>query len=352
MAIRTLSRHTTTAALVKRQSASTSSSPFGGLPRAVRAPPWRLARSAPNTRSNTATSCSPSTRRKHETPANTSPRSKPARPRHHRGSRRRSWRRMACTRCRVGCAARGPVAARGARGRRSSATRRRMATRRWPRGRQASARREVVVGVQMALRLVGEPIRYLTQPELERVIRDGVPPGTWTSTERTLYLTAAMTGLRQAELIGLRWRDIDWLGQRNPRPPDLRPRRVQGAEVAKGRPRCPAGDARRARTRSTLRSTSAFQSDDDLVFANPTTGGPLDRSKVYKRFQRARRAGNPCRAVPRPPSHLRDARRCVRRRCSARSGTDGAPRREDNADLRRWTPDPREATIVSDAFGE
>jgi integrase len=28
--------------------------------------------------------------------------------------------------------------------------------------------------------------------------------------ERVLYLTAAMTGLRQGELIGLRWRDVDW----------------------------------------------------------------------------------------------------------------------------------------------
>ena len=32
---------------------------------------------------------------------------------------------------------------------------------------------------------------------------------------------------------------------------------------------------------------SAFQSDEDLVFAHPHTGGPLDRSSVRKRFQRA-----------------------------------------------------------------
>ena len=28
---------------------------------------------------------------------------------------------------------------------------------------------------------------------------------------RTLYLSAAMTGLRQGELIALSWQDIDWL---------------------------------------------------------------------------------------------------------------------------------------------
>jgi integrase len=36
-----------------------------------------------------------------------------------------------------------------------------------------------------------------------------------------------------------------------------------------------------------LREASLFTEDDDLVFANPTTGKPLDRSTVYKRFKKA-----------------------------------------------------------------
>jgi integrase len=41
-----------------------------------------------------------------------------------------------------------------------------------------------------------------------------------------------------------------------------------------------------------LAETSPFTSEDDLVFAHPETGEPLDRSRVRKRFQRAcRRAG-------------------------------------------------------------
>ena len=37
---------------------------------------------------------------------------------------------------------------------------------------------------------------------------------------------------------------------------------------------------------------SAFQADEDLVFCHPETGGPLDRSRLLKRFKAtARRAG-------------------------------------------------------------
>ncbi|MGI8903264.1 MAG: tyrosine-type recombinase/integrase [Solirubrobacteraceae bacterium] len=32
--------------------------------------------------------------------------------------------------------------------------------------------------------------------------------------ERVMYLTAAMTGMRQGELFALRWRDVDWTARR------------------------------------------------------------------------------------------------------------------------------------------
>ena len=56
-------------------------------------------------------------------------------------------------------------------------------------------------------------IRFLTIEELEAVLV-AVPEDVLGSIERTLYLTAAMTGLRQGELLGLRWGDVDWLAGR------------------------------------------------------------------------------------------------------------------------------------------
>lgn len=52
-------------------------------------------------------------------------------------------------------------------------------------------------------------IRFLDSNELEALIR-AVPDDTLGGMERVLYLAAAMTGLRQGELVALRWRDIDW----------------------------------------------------------------------------------------------------------------------------------------------
>ncbi len=49
------------------------------------------------------------------------------------------------------------------------------------------------------------PIHSLDPLALERLLAAASP-----ALERTLYLTAAMTGLRQGELIALRWRDVEW----------------------------------------------------------------------------------------------------------------------------------------------
>ena len=53
-------------------------------------------------------------------------------------------------------------------------------------------------------------IRFLAMEEVEALLRATPQEHALGPTDRTLYLTATMTGLRQGELLGLRWRDVDW----------------------------------------------------------------------------------------------------------------------------------------------
>jgi len=69
-------------------------------------------------------------------------------------------------------------------------------------------------------------IHYLDRAEVEALIR-AVPDDDVGRMEAVLYLTAAMTGLRQGELVALRWRDVDWVAGAVPR---LHARGVHGAE--------------------------------------------------------------------------------------------------------------------------
>jgi integrase len=123
------------------------------------------------------------------------------------------------------------------------------------------------------------PIRFLDQSELEAVLR-ATP-----ETDRALYITAAMTGLRRGELLALRWRDIDWIAQRV-RVRENYVRGEYGAPKSKrSTPSVPlanrvAGELERHFQRS------SFQKDDQLVFPN-AAGGPRDTTTLRRRFERA-----------------------------------------------------------------
>jgi integrase len=105
---------------------------------------------------------------------------------------------------------------------------------------------------------------------------------------RVVILTAAMTGLRQSELLGLRWRDVDWAAQR------IRVRNawVRGEHSAEGksdlstRRSVPTAD-RLARELDRWSQRTLYGADDDLVFAHPQSGRPLDRTKLSRRFKQA-----------------------------------------------------------------
>jgi integrase len=133
-------------------------------------------------------------------------------------------------------------------------------------------------------------VRFLDEAELEALLRE-VPRDHLGPVERVLYITAAMTGLRQGELLGLRWRDVDWLAGR------LRVRQsfVRGEFGTPKSQRSSRSVPLADRVSAALddhHRRSLYGRDEDLVFAHPHLGRPLDRSKVLKRFKAAaRRAG-------------------------------------------------------------
>ena len=134
-------------------------------------------------------------------------------------------------------------------------------------------------------------IRYLSPEEVEALCR-AIPDDDLGRTERVLYRTAAMTGLRQGELVALRWRDVDWLAGR------VRVRRSLvrgefGTPKSRRASRAVPLAVALAAALDVHQRASAYAREDDLVFGHPHLGKPLDRSKLLKRYKAAvRRAGS------------------------------------------------------------
>ena len=128
-------------------------------------------------------------------------------------------------------------------------------------------------------------IRFMKHEELASLMRV-VPRDDLGEMERVLYLTAAMTGLRQGELIALRWKDVDWV-----------------AGVVRVRQSITRGRLGTPKSRHSVRAVPMadqvgqaldrhhqgcnWRSDEDLVFAHPVSGRPYDPSKMRRRFKDA-----------------------------------------------------------------
>lgn len=132
----------------------------------------------------------------------------------------------------------------------------------------------------------GDPdIRFLTLAEMRSVVQ-AIPEDPLGPNERALYLTAAMAGLREGELIALRWMDIDWKARR------MRVRRNYtrgrfGTPKSRRSSRSVPIIAEVIEVLTVRREESAFKAAEDLVFGHPQTGRPLDASKMRKRFKAA-----------------------------------------------------------------
>jgi integrase len=134
-------------------------------------------------------------------------------------------------------------------------------------------------------------LRFLTLEEVEAVLR-AVPQDELGSVIEALILAAAMTGMRRGELLGLRWKDVDWTARKI---------RVARTYVG-GKEDTPKSESSRravplanrlAAELHRLYNVSPHNGDDDPVFTHPRgTGLPLDGSAVSKAFKRAlKRAG-------------------------------------------------------------
>jgi integrase len=130
-------------------------------------------------------------------------------------------------------------------------------------------------------------IRYLDRGEVEALLR-AVPADSLGPTDYALYLTATMTGLRQGELVALRWQDVDWAAgvvrvRRN-----YTRGRFGTPKTRRSSRAVPMAD-RVAAELDLLFQRSKYQADADLVFGHPDTGRPYDASKLRKRFKGALR---------------------------------------------------------------
>jgi integrase len=127
-------------------------------------------------------------------------------------------------------------------------------------------------------------IRFLEPAEIEALLR-AVPDNDYGRVHRALYLAAVMTGMRQGELLALRWMDVDWSAQRIRVRRNLVRHDFGTPKSNRGRS-IPLAD-RLGGELDRLHQATAYPADEDLVFANPHTGRPMNGNAVLKSYQRA-----------------------------------------------------------------
>ncbi|UTI66283.1 site-specific integrase [Paraconexibacter antarcticus] len=129
-------------------------------------------------------------------------------------------------------------------------------------------------------------IRFLTHEEVEALLRAVPADSEFAWVDRPLYLTAITTGLRQGELVALRWRDVDWSA-------GVIRVRVSYSRGEWGTPKSRRSSRavpiidRTAAELERLYQRSSYRGDDALVFGHPVLGSVLDTSKLRKRFKDA-----------------------------------------------------------------
>jgi integrase len=210
-----------------------------------------------------------------------------------------------------------------------------------------------------AVKLYGLPANPVAQVDRFRVRSSGdiqvfSPEEVWalvraarSEADAAIFLTAAFTGLRRGELLGLRWRDVDFAGS------TIRVR----ASYAAGKLTTPkSGKVRAVPMAPDVASTLArlgdrprFTGDDDFVFAGEA-GPPLDGDALSSRYRHAlERAGL-------RPLRFHDLRHTFGTRMIAKADIRRVQEWMGHADIQttmkylHYAPREEDAELVAQAF--
>lgn len=129
-----------------------------------------------------------------------------------------------------------------------------------------------------------QPLRFLRVHEVNDLVA-AVAVGPYKQLDRALYITAAMTGLRQGELRGLRWEAVDWTAQRV----------LVARNIVRGKDTSPKSRKSRsvpiapqvAVELRALHEATVWQQPEHPVFADPSTGAPIARTPMMQRYRKA-----------------------------------------------------------------
>lgn len=144
--------------------------------------------------------------------------------------------------------------------------------------------RNPVEGIELPKVDDGDEITFLDQPEIPLLLAAVDDESEFAALDRALYLTAAMTGLRQGELLALRWRDVDWKASKiNVRLNRTRSHGDRSPKSKASRRPVPMPDAIGGEL-DRLFKASKFRADNARVFGHPSTGDPISYTALDERL--------------------------------------------------------------------
>lgn len=129
-----------------------------------------------------------------------------------------------------------------------------------------------------------EPLRFLRVFEIHDLAGAAIP-GDYETVDRALYVTAALTGLRQGELRGLTWECVDLVAQRVRVVHNIV--RGQRTSPKSGKVRSIPLAQQVVAALEALHESSPWTRPTDPVFADFATGQPVARTPLMERYRKA-----------------------------------------------------------------